>query len=282
VNGSATANPAGSGNRTDEGCYDPDDHIMMFTNNADVPPFSTFINTDTNTVIAQLVFPASAVGGEACDYDHNTKSFFVNDVGSDTATPSVSGSSTNAVGGGLIQILASTVVAKAPAIQTEYSETFQGVGCNPTGLADNHNGQLEVGCGDVSGAANAFPTSDPGYATAVQLYGTGKPLHSLIMNAADGSLVAFVPYGGSDEVWYDAKKNRYYDAARFWTTSGLAGGTAQTTIGVIDASNGAVLGTLPTIGAVHSVAADPLTGNVFFPHQPNATAPGGIDVYLAH
>jgi hypothetical protein len=278
-NANVPGSTTGSGLRTDEGCYDPDDHIMAFTNNADTPPYTTFISTDTNTVLTAYIFPADSVGAEQCAYLSSTKSFYINNVG-DNANP----------GGALDVIPASSVTAAAAAktnVATlpeappnEFTESYNGVGCNPAGLAIDVRGNMLVGCGDVSLAANAFTAGTPAYAQASQLYGTGKQLHSLILNSA-GGLVAFVPFGGSDEVWYDSKKDRYYAAARFWTTSGLSGGTAATSIGVIDAPSGSVLGTLPTVGNVHSVAADPNTGNVFFPHQSTSSAGGGIDIYIA-
>ncbi len=42
-----TITTGSAGFRTDEGCYDPDDNIMMFANPADIPPYATFISTET-------------------------------------------------------------------------------------------------------------------------------------------------------------------------------------------------------------------------------------------
>lgn len=278
INGPGTA--TGTGKRTDEGCYDPVDHIMMMTNNADAPPFSTFINTDTNTVITQYVFPADSVGAEQCAWNPATSSFYVNNVGDDLHP-----------GGALDQITAASVKAAAAAkvnVATlpeaaEFDETASNTGCNPAGLATGKDNNMLVGCGDVGAGANAFdPTADPtGYNKALQIYGPGKPLHSLIMNPA-GQITVVVPYGGSDEVYYDSKKNRYYAAARNWTTSGLSGGTPFTSIGVIDAGSGSILGLLPTVGNVHSVAADPNTGNVYVPQHSTSSAQGGISVWAIH
>src|SRR5690242_8830954 len=71
-----------SGLRADEGCFDADDSIYMISSPGESPPFATFIDVTTQTIIATLLFtdpgsgpngPASA-GLEACVYDHATHS----------------------------------------------------------------------------------------------------------------------------------------------------------------------------------------------------------------
>src|SRR5439155_716756 len=83
-----------SGLRADEGCYDPDHKIFMINSPAESPPFATFIDVNTQKIIATLKFtdpgtgptgPASA-GLEACVYDHATQTFLNNNDGS-TANP---------------------------------------------------------------------------------------------------------------------------------------------------------------------------------------------------
>ena len=63
-----------SGLRADEGCYDPDHKIFMISSPGESPPFATFIDVNTQKIIATLKFtdpgtgltgPASA-GLEAC------------------------------------------------------------------------------------------------------------------------------------------------------------------------------------------------------------------------
>jgi len=62
------------------------DGIVAFANNANTPPFITFISTSTNEVLAHYVF-VGADGIEQSQYDPKTKLFFVNVVG----TPAISG-----------------------------------------------------------------------------------------------------------------------------------------------------------------------------------------------
>src|SRR3974390_1603927 len=42
--------------RTDEGCFDPEHHVVMFANPAEAKPFVTFISTTTHKVLSRLVF----------------------------------------------------------------------------------------------------------------------------------------------------------------------------------------------------------------------------------
>ncbi len=69
-----------SGSRVDEGCYDPDDHLVMFASPGDSPPFVTLISTLTQTAVAKLPFNGSS-GLEACTYDPVSKSFLINNDG---------------------------------------------------------------------------------------------------------------------------------------------------------------------------------------------------------
>src|SRR5215813_2760148 len=51
-----------SGLRADEGCYDPDHHIFMINSPGESPPFATFIDTNTQRVIATLLFTDPGTG----------------------------------------------------------------------------------------------------------------------------------------------------------------------------------------------------------------------------
>ena len=69
-----------SGFRADEGCYDPDDKLMMFAHPGDSTPFISWISTDTQAVVTQLALPGS-MGLEQYVYDPGTKSFLINNDG---------------------------------------------------------------------------------------------------------------------------------------------------------------------------------------------------------
>ncbi|HLZ70357.1 MAG TPA: cytochrome C nitrite reductase [Dehalococcoidia bacterium] len=121
--------------------------------------------------------------------------------------------------------------------------------CKPAGTVIGPNRQLLAGC------------SDPG--------------RSEIIDIGSGSIVATITQiGGSDEVWYNPGDNRYYLAASGATSDGTSKGRSTPTLGVIDAATNTWLMNVPTVGAAHSVAADPATNAVYVP-IPNI----GIAVY---
>ncbi len=213
--------------RSDEGSYDPDDGIVAFANNADTPPFVTFISTATNEVLAHYVF-TGASGIEQSQYDPITKLFFVNVV-STPANP----------GGEVDTIDPATVLARAPVVKSQYPLT----NCTPTGMAVGLNDQLLIGCDPPSGA-----------------------LTTIVLDAATGAVVkTFTEVGGTDELWFNPGNNRFYTASRTWTKTGVVGGPPAPVLGVIDAATLTFIQNVPTETNAHSVAADPVTNHIFVP-----------------
>jgi YVTN family beta-propeller protein len=249
-------NPPGSGTpsgyRADEGCYDPDDKLMMFAHPGDSPPFATWIDTTTNTVKAQFVFTDS-IGLEQCGYDPGTKSFYLNNDGT-TANPQ----------GEVDVFLASSVKTGTPVLaKTPYPLPK----CNPTGLAMGPGTDMLVACAQSA----------------------GDPLTSLILNRATGATVATVKLGGADQVAYDSVSNRYFMALRYWSDSGISTNGSTTPpspqynpiLGVVDAGSYAIVAKLPAGGGDHSVAVDGANHRVFVPHSTGVAAfpAPGITVY---
>jgi hypothetical protein len=230
-----------AGLRTDEGCYDPDDKIVMFANPADAPPYATFISTETRSIIGTLPFDAK--GLEQCAYNPRTKKFYINNDGS---TPNPTGE--------LDVITAESVKQGAPKI----SAAFPLPNCGPTGMALREE-DLLIGC-------------DPP---------AGRPEVTYVVNAETGALKGTISQvGGSDEVAYDPNNRRFYTSSRNMTSSGIAGtGTTTPMLGVIDADNLKWIGNVPTGPNSHSVATDPVTNHIFVPLAPTATSNGGIGVY---
>lgn len=223
----STALAPGDALRADEGSYDPDDGIVAIANNADTPPFLTFISTKTNTVIAHAVF-TGATGIEQSQYDPGTKLFFVNVVGT-PANP----------GGEVDTIAPASVLGGTPVVTSHFPLT----NCSPTGMAIGLNEQLLIGCSPASGA-----------------------LTTIVLDATTGAVVTTIPkVGGADEVWFDPSNQRFYVAANGWTTTGIVGGTPAPVLGVIDATTLTWLQNVPTDRNSHSVAADPVTNHVFVP-----------------
>jgi hypothetical protein len=222
-----------SGNRVDEGCYDPDDNIVMFASPADTPPFVTFIANGTRTVLTKLTFPTSS-GLEACVYDPNTKRFLINNDGT-PANPN----------GEVDAITAASVVAAAPTVSAAYPLG----NCAPTGLALGPGNDMLVGC-------------DPD---------AGVPLQSLILDRTTGSTIATIPFGGVDQIAYDPKSNRYFMPARHETANGIAASSGFTPLlGVVDASQRKLIAQVPVGTGVHSVAIDNATDQVYLPYSPGS------------
>lgn len=236
-----------AGHRVDEGCYDPDDNLIMFSSPGETPPFATFISTKTQAVVAKLTF-ATSTGLEACVYDSKSKSFIVNNDG----TPANPEGEANV-------IAASTVVAGTPAV----SKVFPLGTCAPTGLELGPNNDMLVGC------------SPP----------AGSPLITLILDRTTGATLASIPFGGVDQVAYDPVSNRYFLPARFETASGTAASSGFTpTLGIVDASTRTLIDKLTVGNGVHSVAVDGASGQAYVPFQPGAAAfpNGGILVVTTH
>lgn len=236
---------ATSGFRTDEGCYDGDDGIVMFANPNDPTPFATWISSKTNAVLAKLPFAGSA-GLEACVYDPGTKNFLLNNDGT-SANPF----------GELDVVAAASVSAGTPAVSARYALPNQ---CSPTGMALGAGETLMIGCDPPAGA----------------------PVVTLFLNATTGAVLkVLTEVGGADQVAYDPGKRRFYEAARHMTANGIASASGPYTpvLGVIDGTSLTFLQNLPTGSNAHSVAVDSTTGNVFVPVPPTATSAGGIDIF---
>jgi YVTN family beta-propeller protein len=239
-----------SGKRADEGCVDAAHSLYMISTPEADPPFATFINATTQTVVAQVTFTdasgAPAAGLEQCRYDTTSDTFFVNNDGT-TANPhgelvAMPGASIRAIAAGR------TVNYTALAGVRLYSEG----NCDPTGLALGPDNDIAVGCREAT---------------------TGAPLLVQIMDRTNGRILASVNAGGGDQIEYDASTNRYYNAGSRWTASGNAatGGNCSAAspctpvLSIIDAATRTVVTKIPTGNNAHSVAVDPVTAKAFLP-----------------
>jgi hypothetical protein len=250
------------GFRADEGCYDADDHLYMISTPDADQPFATFINTDTQTVVATVKWVdtngKAAGGNEQCQYDHASHSFLVNNDNT-VANPH----------GEVDVIPASSITTLAPG-STVNVFSLAGVlrfplgNCDPTGMDLGPAPEMIVECrqGDA-----------------------GHALTTLIMNRNTGAVIATLPVGGGDQVAYDARTNKYYVAGGRWHESGVndAGGGCSAanpcvpTLFVIDATSHQVVKRSVVGNNAHSVAVDPVTGLIFMPYS-SATAPGGCPI----
>jgi DNA-binding beta-propeller fold protein YncE len=219
--------PTGGTRRADELAYDPRDHLVMIANDADTPPFLTFISTTRRTVVGKIPYPQATNGLEQPVWDPADDMFYQN-VPATTAHP----------GGEVDRIDPATMRVVA---------TYPLTDCMPAGLALGPARHLLVGCsGDAIDA--------------------GARAQTLVMDARTGRIVATITQvGGSDEVGYNPGDHHYYVAANHMTSTGLKGGARTPVLGIIDASTNAWIANVPTSAASHSVAADPATNRVFVP-----------------
>jgi hypothetical protein len=167
--------PTNGKERTDEIAYDPRDHLVIAVNNADSPPFVTFISTRTRKVVGRLELPHATDGAEQPLYDPITKLIYL-------SIPVVDNVDAN----GAVAVINphSYELVKMMPVQK----------CMPAGLALGPHDNLLLGCSDDA--------VDAGFSS-----------HSIVMKARSGKIEADVPAGGSDEVWSDMRHRRYYLAA---------------------------------------------------------------------
>jgi hypothetical protein len=251
--------------RVDEMSYDPQDHILAAANNADTPPFITLFDTNKKTILGQMVFTTAGVGVDAengieqSKYSPETGLFYVSvpQVGATLST------------GGVAVINPHTM---------KVIRTLLVSNCSPAGLALGPHHEALIGCSE------AFGTPAKTISVMIDITSTNTAL--------DGAVVATVPVGGNDEVWYDPGTVHYFLAAR---SNLSATGTADPVLGSIDAISHKLDPSVSTSTTAHSVAADKDSHLVFVPIgfvPPNSAAGtdptnpcpahGCIAVYRAH
>lgn len=163
--------------RVDELAYDPRDHLIVATNNADNPPFLTVISSKPPYAVqSKIVLKRATDGLEQPVWDPESGNVFV-------AIPELDGQPAKGAVG---------VVDPRKGALIGLDELAQ---CMPAGLAMGPASEMLVGCSDDAVSA-------------------GFPAHSLLLDAKTGKIVkTFGQVGGSDEVWYDEASGRYALAA---------------------------------------------------------------------
>jgi hypothetical protein len=177
----------GGHERSDEMCFDPKDHVMMVANDADTPPFVTFISTALDSsrfsILAKISLPDAVGGIEQCAWNPQAGVFYLN-------TPL-------AAGGDQILIFNPTNFTHSVQKTVDPNECMA-----LRGLDVRRDGQqLIVGCNAV---------------------GPNGQQNSLIINANGTTAQVLRGAGGSDQVWSDKQSDHYFIAS-----GQLANGTAQ-------------------------------------------------------
>jgi len=255
------------GLRADELAYDPTHGVLLVVNNADTPPFATFVivnqSTGHLTVSARITFDAAhgvdaQNGAEQPVWDGTLNRFFL-------SIPQIG---SNVQNGGVVRINPFSA-----SVEATYPVQF----CGPAGLTLGPNQNLFIGCnmvfdtnGNVWDPNGAVP-ADP---------------RDVIINANNGAILATVRgVGAGDEVWFNPGTGNYYATGSGSPERPLSG-NGSTPAGVVDASFGIVSQRFPTYnvaavttpttghpvhpaGTSHSIAASSINNLVFVPLPAN-------------
>lgn len=167
----------GGRQRVDELAYDPRDHLVVAANNADDPPFLSFVSTAADhRIVGKLALPQATGGLEQPLWNPADGKIYV-------SVPELD--HRKADGG----------IAVIDPVTRQLQGMIHVARCMPGGLALGPHDQVLVGCSDDAVAAGFAP-------------------RSLIVDLHARKVVATLrQVGGSDEVWYDPGSSRYYLAA---------------------------------------------------------------------
>src|SRR5262249_53269662 len=289
---SAVSTASGDLNRADELTFDPIDNVILAINNADTPPFGTFIKVNPSTcALTQPTAPAPGVaapdriifnvangvdatnGAEQPQWDPVTQRFYV-------SIPQIG---PNASSGGVVRINTAT---NPPTVDKTFPISF----CQPAGLSKGPDNDFVVGCNTVFDTAGGLWTvTDPNTAAPIQV----------ILNVSTGEVVTVGGVGASDEVWFNSGDGNYSPAS---SGSPLAphdlplpaDSQGAAILGVIDAEDKNLIQLAPTfnvpavtgMGAhpastAHSVAADASNNRIFVPLGANNVFPNCLTGCIA-
>jgi hypothetical protein len=165
--------------RVDGITYDPRDHILIASNNADTPPFVTLISTrpGQERVLARITFDTALNGVEGLVYNPANGLFYV-------SLPQLGADQTK---GG---------IAVIDPVSAKVVTTFPTSNCQGAGLALGPRRNLLLGCALANTAAVT-------------------PLATQVIDDFSGAVTATIPQvSGSDQVSYDPANQTYYLAAR--------------------------------------------------------------------
>lgn len=173
VPGSPTS--TGGTARADEMAYDPRDNLVIVANDADTPPFVSFISTIPDNsgkfnVVGKITFTDATGGLEQPVWSRRTGLFYI-------SVPNVNGGPTGEIA--IINPKSRTIVGAFP------------VNCAPAGLALGRNLEALVGCSDAS---------------------TSKGVQIVSLKTGN-RLANFSNVNGADEVWFNRSTDQYFVGA---------------------------------------------------------------------
>ena len=235
-------------NRVDGVAYAPTTNTILAANNASNPGFVTLVNNATGAITRTI--PLNGSNGYPNVGGAGVEAPIFNTA---TGTFFVAIPQFNGTGaGGVIELDAAT-----GNLLHVYDFNALGLsgGCGPTGVTQGLGATMLVACGDD-------PSSQ-----------------SILLNpTGNGSITSIPQVAGGDQVAFDPTRNVFFEAARF-----QQGGPV---LGVVDGASGTWIENLPITYNDHSVAVDPISGEVFValgastPTDPNPyCAAGCIGVF---
>jgi DNA-binding beta-propeller fold protein YncE len=256
-----TISTGGTG-RADELCYDPAEHLVMIANDADSPPFVSFIPTqgpNAYTVVKQIKFdgqpgngPKATDGIEQCQWSQRVGLIYLN-------LPEVNGSGSNTADGNVV-----VIDPRGMAIIGTFDVPVADC-AGPQGMAIGPAPQILLGC------------NSPSIPSGIR--------NSAVINENTGKIKrVLIDEGGADEVWFNPGDGHYF----------ISGGSHRPDeqFGIVDSTGDTedqtvVIAATAGAGSAHSVAADPFENEAYVPIPNNAgsticpTANGCIAVFRA-
>jgi hypothetical protein len=251
--------------RADELCYDPADHLIQIANDSDLPfPYINYIPTegpDAYKVVKQIQFdgkpgdgPAATNGIEQCQWNPRNGLIYLN-------VPEVNGNGNDVAPG-------HTVIIDPRRMEIVDQFVIPLDQCaGPQGMAIGPGPEIMLGC-NAAGPPEVPAGCNP---TTTCTGGTG-PQNTVVIDERNGGVIkTLANQGGNDEVWFNPGNGLYF----------LAEGqnAAQAQLGIvssfprIDVLQDVVVAR-PSVGHAHSVAADPISGEVYFPIPNNLDGTG--------
>ena len=247
------ANTPTPSDRVDGVAYAPTTNTILAANNASTPGAITIINNATGAIIKTLVLNGQnglpngqGNGVEGPIFNTVTGTFM---IAIPNLTSDALGNGTG--GGGVIEIDPAT----GNLLRTfDFDALGAPQECNPNGIVQGANGTIGIACG-TSGT-----TTNPGLTLFLDP----------AANSGTGNLTYSTAVTGADQIAYDTTTNLYFEAARFALPGGAGGSTPV--LGIFDGL-GNFVQSITATNNIHSVAVDPLTGEVLVAEGATSASP---------
>lgn len=253
--------PTGGQYRADELCYDPVDHLIQIANDSDLPyPYINYIPTEgphAYEVVKQIQFdgggpghgPKATNGIEQCKWNARNGLIYLN-------IPEVAGDGNDDVPGHTVRIDPKTMEI----VDQFVIPLAQCAG--PQGMAIGPDPQIMLGCN-----AAGPPETPPGCDPTSTCTGSGSQ-NTVVIDERNGNVIkTLIGQGGNDEVWFNPGNGLYFLAQ--------GSNTTQEQLGIVSSFpfpnllQDIVVALPPGKGHAHSVAADPISGEVYYPIPDN-------------